>query len=51
MLSNCIKGNLDILMISETKLGSTFSSDQFTIEGYAALIRFDRNGRGGGIIL
>ena len=51
MLSNSIKGNLDILMISETKLDSTFPSNQFTIEGYAAPIRFDRNGRGEGIIL
>ena len=51
MLSNSIKGNLDILMISETKLDSTFPSNQFTIEGYAAPIRFDRNSRGGGIIL
>ena len=51
MLSNSIKGNLDILMISETKLDSTFPSNQFTIEGYAAPIRFDRNSRRGGIIL
>ena len=51
MLSNSIKGNLDILMISETKLDSTFPSNQFTIKGYAAPIRFDRNGRGGGISL
>ena len=51
MLSNNIKGNLDILMISETKLDLTFLSDQFTVEGYAAPIRFDRNCRGGGILL
>ena len=51
MLSNTIKGNLDILMISETKLDSTFPSNQFTIEGFAAPIRFDRNGREGGILL
>ena len=51
MFSNSIKGNLDILMISETKLDSTFPSNQFTVEGYLAPIRFDRNGRGGGIIL
>ena len=38
-------------MISETKLDSTFPSNQFTIEGYAAPKRFDRNGRGGEIIL
>ena len=51
MLSNSIKGNLDILMIYETKLGLTFPSNQFTIEAYAAPIRFDRNSRGGGILL
>ena len=51
ILSNSIKDNLDILMISEKKLDSTFPSNQFTIEGYAAQIRFDRNGRGGGILL
>ena len=51
MLSNSIKRNLDILMISETKLDSTFSSNQFTIEGYTAPIRFERNCRGGGILL
>ena len=38
-------------MISETKLDSTFPSNQFTIERYVAPIRFDRNGRGGGILL
>ena len=38
-------------MIPETKLDSTFPSNQFTNEEYAAPIRFDRNGRGGGIIL
>ena len=51
MLSNCIKGNLYILIISETKLDLTFPSNQFTIEGYATTIRFSRNGRGGGILL
>ena len=51
MFSNNIKRKLDILMISETKLGSTFPSNQFTIEGYAGPIRFDRNGRGGGVLL
>ena len=51
MLSNSIKGNFDILMISETKLDSTFPSNQFTIEGYAGPIRFGRSGREGGILL
>ena len=51
MLSNNIKSSLDILMISETKLDSIFPSNQFTIEGYATPIIFDRNGKGGGILL
>ena len=51
MLSNSIKGNLDILMIFETKLDSTFPSNQFTTEGHEVPRRFDKNGRGGGILL
>ena len=51
IFSNSIKGNLDILMIPEAKFDLTFPSNQFTIEGHAALIRFDRNGREGGILL
>ena len=51
MLSNNTKGNLVILMISETKLDSTFPSNQFTVKEYAAPIWFDRNGSGGGILL
>ena len=51
MLSNGTKDNLDILMISETELDSKFPSNQFPNEGHTAPIRFDRNGRKGGIIL
>ena len=43
MLSNSVKDNLDKL-ISLDKLDSTLPSNQFTIEEYAALITFDRNG-------
>ena len=45
--SNSIKGSLDILMISKTKLNSTFPSKQFTNEWYAAPIKFHRNSREG----
>lgn len=51
MLSNSYKDNLDILMVSETKKGSPFPSNQFIIEGYVAPIRFDKNGRRGRILL
>ena len=33
ILSNSVKDNLDILMITEKKLDSTFPSNQFAIEG------------------
>ena len=39
-----------MLTTSKTKLDSTLPSNQFTIEGYAAPIRFYRNGRGGEIL-
>ena len=50
MLSNSIKDNLDILMVSDTKLNSISPINQFTIERYAAPVGFDRNRRGAGIL-
>ena len=49
-LKSLVKDNVDILMISETKLNDTFPSGQFLIEGYSEPIRRDRNCHGGGII-
>ena len=49
-LKSLIKDNIDILMISETKLDDTFPSGQFFIEGYAKPLRLDRNCHGGGIL-
>ena len=46
-----IKNNVDILMISETKLDSSFPNGQFQIHGYSEPYRFDRNGNGGGILV
>ncbi len=45
-----IKDNVDILLVSETKIDDTFPLDQFLIEGYSKPIRLDRNSHGGGII-
>ena len=50
-LVNGIKGNIDVLMISETKLDDSFPSMQFLIEGYGPPYRLDRNSRGGGILV
>ena len=43
--------NIDILMISETKLDNSFPEGQFLLPGYSSPYRFDRNCLGGGIIL
>ena len=51
MLSSMVKDNIDILMVSETKLDSSFPQAQFRIEGYAPPFRYDRNSHGGGILL
>ena len=50
-LVNSIKGNIDILMISETKLDDSFPSMQFLIEGFGPPFRSDRNSHGGGILV
>ena len=50
-LGDIIKNNIDILMISETKLDSSFPNGQFQIHGYSEPYRLDRNGNGGGILV
>ena len=47
MLSNSINVNLNILIISETKLDSIFPYNQFTIKWYGAPLKFNRNARRG----
>ena len=51
ILFGMVKDNTDILMVSETKLDSSFSQTEFRIEGYTPPFRFDRNSRGVGILL
>ena len=38
-------------MISETKLDDSFPTAQFLIKGFSAPYRFDRNSKGGGLLL
>ena len=45
------KGNVDILMMSETKLDDSFPMVQFLIDSFSEPIRLDRNKNGGGILL
>ena len=44
-------GNIDILMISETKLDNSFPGSQALIDGYTPPFRLDRDNNGGGIML
>ena len=46
-----IKGNVDVLVISETKLDESFPEGQFKIPGFATSFRRDRNKFGGGIMV
>ena len=43
--------NIDILIITETKLDETFPKAQFHIDGYAPPFRVDRSKNGGGVII
>ena len=51
MLSELIKGFVDIFMISETKLDNSFPKSQFFIDGCHTQFRCERNGNGGDIFL
>ena len=51
MLIEQIKGNIDTLIISETKLDENLPITQFQIDGYSSPFRFGRNVNGGGIML
>ena len=50
-LKSIIGKNIDILVITETKIDSSFPNSQFGIEGFSMPYRFDRNRLGGGIIV
>ena len=51
MLSSAINGNIDILVITETKIDNSFPTQQFLMTGYSAPFRFDRNQYGGGLLV
>ena len=46
-----VEDNIDILMLSEAKLDTSFLHAQFSIEGYSKPCRSDRHRNGGGLIL
>ena len=50
-LINIVKGTIDILLVSETKIDASFPQSQFCIDGYIKPFRLDRNSHGGGIMI
>ena len=50
LLFDVMAGNVDVFMISETKINETFPSSQFLIAGHAPCYRLDRNCNRGGIL-
>ena len=51
MLQEVIGNNIDVLLISETKLDASFPSSQFILDGFTPPYRLDRTQHGGGIML
>ena len=51
LLVDQIKGNVDIMVISETKLDESFPNGWFKIPGYALPYRLDCNQFGGGVMV
>ena len=50
-LKYLIKDNVDILVITETKIDDSFPEGQFKMDGFAIPFRLDRNCNGGGILI
>ena len=49
-LKNIIKGNIDILVLTETKIDESFPNQEFRLDGYTS-IRLDRDILGGGVLV
>ena len=50
-LASHIGNNLDVLLISETKLDDTFPTTQFFLDGFKKPYRLDSFSKGGGLLL
>ena len=51
LLANQITGNVDVLVISETKLDASFPIGQFKISGFSTPFRRDLDHYGGGLLV
>ena len=51
MLSDQIKGNIEVLVVSEKKIYDSFPIGNFLIDGFSTPYRLDQNSDGGGLML
>ena len=51
LLSEIISENIDIFLVTETKIDKSFPTNQFRIPGFSMPYRLDRNQFGGGIMI
>ena len=51
MLSDQIKDNIDVLLVSEIKIDDSFPNGIFLIDGFSTPYRLDRDSDGGGLML
>ena len=50
MLSDQIKGNIDVLLVSETKIDARFPNGNILVDGFSTPYRLDRHSNGGGLM-
>ena len=50
-LTYIIDNNIDLHLISETKLDDSFPTVQFEMKAFSVPYRYGRNGKGGGLLL
>ena len=50
LLSEGVRGNIDILMVLETKMDDTFLTSKFIISGFSTSFTFDRTDKVRGIL-
>ena len=51
LLVNQVNGNIDVLMMSKTKIDDSFPLENFLIDGFSKPYRLDRDSLGGSILL
>ena len=51
LLAEAVMGNVDILMVTETKIDTSFPTSQFIVSSFTSPYRFDRTKDEGGILV